>query len=195
MNDTEVFVRYFNGKNSVETTFEKGKFRMSKYFPAPMRDAFKKALGSKGYIRGSDYILCPVYSSKDIQMGVTGSVEEGESTLNGLSRELGEEIGIVPKDKDSPWLLGKYNWSKDRDFNVFEVYIKHCIPVAEHQHGAVLSKADDNRNKKVGAFVYGSKKDILDFLGSEKIYVYKSNDDIVGVACIKANTILGLLAE
>lgn len=191
MSDVEVFVRYFNSTNVVETTF--AEYKISKYFPSPMKDGFRKALGSKGYIRGSDYILCPVYSSKDIQLGVTGSVEEGESILNGLCRELGEEIGIVPKDKDSPWLLGKYNWSKDRDFTVYEVYIKHCIPVAEHQHGAVLSKTQDNRNKKVGAFVYGTKKDILTFLNSEKIYVYKSNDDIVGVACVRANAVLDFL--
>jgi hypothetical protein len=192
MSDVGVAIRLFNGKTVIETSLG-DKYKVSKYFPAPMKDALRKALSSKGYIRGSDYIICPVYSSKDIQFGVTGSVEEQETSVNGLARELGEEIGIVPKDNYSPWLLGKYNWSKNREFTIYEVYIKHCMPVAEHQNGAVLSKTKDDRSKKVGGFVYGTKKDVLDFLESEKIFVYKSGDDIVGIAAIKANDMLNFV--
>lgn len=165
----------------------------SKYFPRSMVDGLKIALGKNGYIRHDDYIIGPLYRLGDFQIGMTGTVEEKETFHNAISRELGEEIGLVPKANNSLNVLKVSRYEKQTKkitFTVYDIYIKHCNPVTEYQDNAILSKNKDC-NDKVGCFIYGNKKDILDFLNS-KIYRYKSEDDIIGLVAIQADHIFQL---
>ena len=182
---SQVYVRKFSERNVHETDTESYPF--SKYFPQPIKSAFLKSCN--GYMRKTDYVLGPIYSELDFQVGVTGSVEHGEPYKLAIARELGEEIGLIPSHERDLELISSYR-HKGRTTNVYELYIKHSQPVLEHQHLAKLSKTRDNRKKKVGCFVYGTKKDILDFLGSDSIYIYDSTYDIIGVAAVKVSDVL-----
>jgi len=171
-------------------------YNLSRYFPFPMKNSLKK-LYEKGYIRHTDYLLCPIYSTGDFQIGVTGSVEKGEEPHISVCRELGEEIGVVPKER--PWIINEYLWRRQNKqlikFYTYQMYIKDCVPVLEHQHQAILSKNVDRNDMKVGCYVYGDRKNVLAFLNSERIYVYRSMDGIIGVCAIKLKEILPLILE
>lgn len=185
---TTIYIRKFHSKKNEES--DTTKHPISSYFPKIMVAAFRNGFGKNGYIRNEDYIIGPVYRSGDFQIGFTGTVEEKEGFYNAISREMGEEIGLVPKDTKSVSILKNSTYNKEGKkitFTVYDAYIKHCIPVLDHQNNASLSKQKDSRNK-VGCFIYGSKKDILHFFNS-KIYRYKSTDDIIGLAAIKADDI------
>jgi hypothetical protein len=189
-----LYVREFNSNKMIET--DTVAYTPSRYFPFPMKDGLSRALGDKGYIRPTDYILGPIYDGKEFQIGVTGSVEINEEPIHAVARELGEEIGIVPKYSNGTVLIKNYSWRRqnkvDVQFHIYEAYIKNCIPVLEHLHQAVLSKNSDRSDAKVGCFVYGDKKSVIDFLGSEKIYVYNSADGIIGIAAIKAKDVMNV---
>ena len=70
--------------------------------------------------------------------------------------------------------------------------MNNMTPVLDHQHGAVISKENDDRSQKVGCFVYGSKNVVQNFLKSN-IYVYDSPDTIIGVAAIKVSDIISIV--
>lgn len=176
-----VYVRNFKSSHVKESNTFK-----NIYFPEPMQKAFRKSF-SQGYIKLNDYILGPVYKNGMIQLGVTGTVEHGETHSHAIARELGEEIGLVPQGLESLRKIGTFN----EKYVVYDLYhSQETYPVLDHQHQANLSTGEDDRNKKVGCFVYGSKKNILKFLSTEKIYVYKSPDNIIGIVAIKVKDIL-----
>jgi hypothetical protein len=186
-----IYTREFNSDKVIKATTNV--YPLSKYFPYPMKDGLFKSLGNKGYIRLTDYILGPIYDTKEFQIGVTGSVEINEEPIHAIARELGEEIGIVPKNSKSTRLIKEYTWKRlnkcDVQFHIYDAYIKDCIPVLEHQNQALLSKDKDRKDSKVGCFIFGNKKAVLDFLGSKKIYYYKSGDGIIGVGAIRVKDI------
>jgi len=178
---TTIYVRKFDAPAHVKT--DTSEYRVSRYFPRSMVEGLKKALQGS-FIREDDYIIGPIYSAGDFQIGMTGKMEEKETAHQAVQREMGEEIGLVPKSKSG--LTGLISWKSKEGvtFNVFNIYIKDCTPVLEEQNH---SQGPDSKNK-VGCYVYGSKQDVLKFLDSH-IYRYKSGDDIVGLAAIKADDI------
>lgn len=185
---TVIYIRMFNLE--VHQKSDTGEHKPSKYFPKSMVNALKIGLGNKGYIRQDDYIIGPVYSSGEFQIGMTGTIEKNESPYHAICREMGEEIGLVPKHDKTLTEIKSFKYQKNDQkitFTVYDAYIKHCVPVLDHQNNAVLSQNPDSTDK-VGCFIYGAKKDILSFLDSH-IYRYKSSDDIVGLAAIKAEDI------
>jgi hypothetical protein len=188
---TSIYVRKFdqNGYEKSDTI----KYPVSRYFPKSMLVSLKIGLGKNGPIRTDDYIIGPLYKSGEFQIGMTGTVEEKESSHHAAARELGEEIGLVPKNDFAlkPIRTNSYDkGGKKIIFTVYDAYIKKCMPVLAHQNNADLSKGNDCSNK-VGCYVYGLKRDILDFLNGQ-IYRYKSEDDIVGLVAIKAEDIFKL---
>ena len=190
-------LRRFRGK----TSYENNSQRVSIFFPPPMKKAFLKGIGNMGKIRPSDYIIGPLYKSRkgrpgDLQIGVTGGIALQEPAWKAISRELGEEVGLVPRSKQDLYELhkGKYT-SKNRrkEMQVYDLYISQAYPVLDHQHGAKITQKRDHPSLKVGCFLYGSRKDVLDFLKQSSIYIYYSTDGIVGVGAFKASDILRLI--
>lgn len=164
--------------------------------PPPMKNALRKALSKSGYIRDSDYILGPLYERGDLQIGVTGGVAMQEPTWIAASRELGEEIGLVPRSKENLHKLHKGIYPSRRgykDMRVYDLFMSDCLPVLDHQHGAKVTTRQDDKNLKVGVYVYGTRQQIYKYLCTSAIYVYHSSDDIVGVGAIRAKDALKLL--
>jgi hypothetical protein len=185
---TSIYVRKF-GHNNYEKS-DTNIYTVSKYFPKTMITSLKIGLSNKGYIRQDDYIIGPLYKGGEFQIGMTGTIEEKESPYNAAAREMGEEIGLIPKDNNSLKIIRSDSYNKNNKkitFTVYDAYIKKCIPVLEFQNEADLSKTKDSIDK-VGCYIYGSKRDILEFLGGP-IYRYKSPDEIVGLVAIKAEDI------
>lgn len=185
--DTVVYYRKFDTKKVIKTTLiECNSFKS--FFPTPMRVSLDRALSIKGKISENDWILCPLYDEQNFQIGVTGFVELKEQIKNGAARELGEEIGLIPEKNEYLHLIQENIWyKKDKnhvDFPVFDIYIKNCIPVPEHLDGKKIGQYGDDKNRKVGCYVYGEQIELLKFLESEKIFRYSSGDKIIGVAMV-----------
>jgi hypothetical protein len=177
-----IYVKKFNKKIYKCTSFE---HPFSSYFPKPMLSAFNNEFDYN--IRSSDYILGPLYKSGDFQVGVTGHVKRNEDNNQAIARELGEEIGIVPKNYSKLFKIGTYLYKKS-NMPVYSLYIKDSINVLDSQQGANLSKENDTK-KKVGCFVYGRKADILKIL-QEDVYRYNTDDDIIGIVAVMAKDVL-----
>ena len=165
-----------------------------------MQKAFLKGIGP-GKIRESDYILGPLYKTKkgrpkDLQIGVTGGIAVQEPNWVAASRELGEEIGLVPKSKSDLYKLHKGTYKTRwgyKEMQVYDLYIRDTAPVRDHQHGVKVTSREDHPSLKVGCLVYGSRKQVFDFLSRENIYIYYSEDTIMGLGAIKASDILKLI--
>lgn len=186
-----IYVRKFALNNYEKSSTNQ--YSPSRYFPEPMSTGLKIALSNKGYIREEDYIIGPLYNRNEFQIGMSGTVEKKESFYNAIAREMGEEIGIIPKNNTALNLIKEFDFerkNKQIKFNVYDGYIKDCIPVLEHQHDANVSKESDSFDK-VGCYIYGMKKDILTFL-SGPIYHYKTTDNIIGLVAVRAGDIFQL---
>lgn len=187
----DIYVKKFtqNGDPSKSNT---NRHPFSTWFPPPMKRAFQKEYGYNIY--ESDYILGPLYTGGDFQVGVTGTVEHGEKYDVATARELGEEIGFVPNSTKKHYdpleqlFLVEQSKYNNKNMLVYRLYINDSRPISSFEHGANLSKAKDDRKKKAGCFLYGSKKDILTAM-SKPIYKYKSPDEIVGIVAVKASDV------
>ena len=189
-----LLIRTFIAENIVESTTQL--YPCSRYFPFPMKHALFRLSGPFGCIRSSDYILCPLYDDNKFQIGVTGTVEEKETFDHAIVRELGEEIGIVPMNLHK---LKIYNWQRqdkpDTEFHVYYTNLERCIAVDSSKHGEVIRENDDRIDQKVGCFIYGSLNEVKSFLGQEKINIYGSTDQIIGIVAIKMSDLRCYLQE
>lgn len=165
----------------------KNKYKWSTYFPMPM----KIALYNKS-IKNHHYIICPLYTNGDIQAGVTGGVGKHEQYKDGILRELGEEIGLVPYNKYNIKFIvnrkiGKF---KNKKMSTYISNIVNLHPVEKHFNNIkLLDDEDDSRYRKVGCLVYGTKKRILNFLENDNIYRYFSHDNIIGIVAVNVKII------
>jgi hypothetical protein len=183
---TNIYVREFlsGGYVSVQCN---SNYRLSKYLPHPMKNALKRCALYDKNIPLDNYIIGPFYRDRDLQIGVTGTTENKEEEIATLERELGEEVGIVPKTVQH---IRTYDWAKQGSFSVYKVHISDCLPVLDSQHGICYGKGDDDKTRKIGCFVYGTKEEILNFLNLPRIYIYKSNDDIIGIGAVRVGDVI-----
>lgn len=173
-----MYIRKFSQQSCVQ--IEPGEYKKSTYLPMPM----KKCLQYLAEAIPDTYILCPWYENgQDYQIGLTGTVKKGEGYTDAVMREIGEEIGLIPlvvsKFRSYPWggPLG--------NFAVYTAKISDCSKVPPEKHDTIVSEGKDQREKKVGCFVYGSLIHVLDFLNSSEIYRYYSPDGIGGIVGVK----------
>jgi hypothetical protein len=180
-----IFVREFSESKFYQSNTNI--FTPSKYLPFPMKETLFKSKK----IKDDHYILCPLYSKgknlkSDFQIGVTGTVEKDEEFIQTIKRECGEEIGLVCINVKE---IKKYKWKrtyKDTvDFVMYETNIKDCETICESDSKISMNRDEDLIDKKVGCYIYGELKDILNFLNTEKIYRYKNEDDICGIVAIQ----------
>jgi len=176
------YYRVFNTNNTY--ILPTNKYKWSGYFPEPM----KKALYNKS-VKNNHYIICPLYTNGDIQAGVTGGVGVYEKYKDGIIRELGEEIGLVPYNKYNI----KFIVNQKIGHKKMSTYISNIVdlhPVEKQWHNVkLLDDEDDSRYKKVGCLVYGTKKRALKFLNTDNIYRYFSHDNIIGIVAVNVKTI------
>ena len=181
-----IYLRRFDKKGVEKKTTNE--IKISTYFPTPMKESFKKIFNNN-LIDHNSYIICPLYTSGDVQFGITGTAKRYESQSLAIARECGEEVGIVPDKLDLLKPLKKFK-KENIIFNTFYLNISDTTNVLDHQQ-VIINKNKDTRNK-VGCILYGTKYLTLKFLES-KIYRYKSEDDISGVCAIKFMDIINTL--
>lgn len=185
---SKIYIRKFS-----ESKARKGKvgdYRISGNFPEYMGLGLLEAIKDTGNIRVSDYIIGPLYQRGAFQIGMTGTVEIGETRLEGMTRELGEELGLLPEyESDLDLILEHQEYSKK--CTVYDLFINHAKYVPITDNGKKMSKNPDNKNMKVGCYVYGKKDKVLSFLNQESINIYKSDDEIIGIVAISVKSVLG----
>jgi hypothetical protein len=154
----------------------------SNHFPKPM----KKALED---VPKTSYILCPVYEDGEYQIGITGTVGKRENIIDGLARELGEEIGLTLKHKNSAKHITSKN-VRGKRYDIYTSHIDDLTPVKNNKHDFVFTRqGKDNRNKKVGCIVYGEEYKFREFLSMSVINRYGSDDVIIGLVAIPVKSI------
>jgi len=182
------YVRRFSDREMKKENTE-----VSKWFPGPMRNALIYGVNDRyGFIRDSDYVIGPLYTDGDLQIGVTGGVEVAENIKIAAAREMGEEIGLVPSHLDELQTSGRGVYG-NKNMQTYNIYYRHCRPVLDSQNGISMSSGRDSKTQKVGVIVYGSKEQIVSFLDSDAIYIYQSADDLQGVGAFKIKNILKLM--
>lgn len=178
-----VWVRYFTEIQSEYTTND---IHDSTYFP----DTMKQVIFDQR-IEPEHYILCPLYPPStdhphgDFQIGVTGKLEqrvgsrEPEGNLEGIDRELKEEIGVQA-----------YSYSDIRPSVInlrgrWSAYILNIEDAEPTSGGQIPIRTPRGPRKRVGCIVYGSMLSIREYMNSD-IRPYTDDDGIVGVVAITA---------
>lgn len=131
------------------------------------------------------YILCPIYEepSFEFQVGMTGTCKIGETDIQALVREMGEELALLPRKglivdaKRSPYY--------ESTIFVAKIPIDDCVSAEK----ITVSSAEDEF-RKIGCFVHGSKVQLLSFLNSEKFVRLSSTDAVIGLAIVKVEFLL-----
>jgi hypothetical protein len=183
---SSIFIRKFDEKDMEEN--DSKNYPISTYFPLEMNVSLFMCVLKHSLIKKDDYLLCPLYEAGDFQIGVTGSCQGTETSNEGLKREVGEELGVIPAGK----IYKIREFVNDtKTYSTYACDIKNCNFILNKNLDK--SKGKDNKNKKIGCFIFGNKTDILDFLSRGEIFPYKSEDNIIGVVAIKvSDSILAL---
>jgi hypothetical protein len=172
----------------------------SSYIPQPMRDAID--IEKKNHLIETDYIICPLYKSGDIQIGVTGSLKLNEIKFSanhnqaesiGIYRELSEEIGIHPKNSEKINKIYE-DTCKGKKYVIFSLYLGNSEIVDKIYNNYVADVSADDKQKKIGCIVYGSEEIVKDVF-SKPFYRLKDKDDIVGVVAVPVELIFSRLQK
>lgn len=186
-----MLVRLFNEQSYKKINpFSNKIYRVSDYLPQGMKKVLQDKWKNDEFYE-DDYIIGPLYTRNDYQVGVTGGVKRHEMYKMAVTRELGEEIGLVPISFSYLHKEGVVQ-SGNKTTIVYTLKFENCTNILDHQHNLELSKESDDRQKKVGCFVYGSKQDVSNFFSKKHIYTYKSNDNIKGIVAIAVEDIVQL---
>ena len=122
------------------------------------------------------YIICPTYWIKDnndipdFQIQVSGKVCNEETYEEAVSRELGEELGIVPK---------RLSFVQQTTDDLYMINYSYCENVKSKNN---IRKR--NEYEKVNCFVYINRKDIGTYLRTKIIRLYDRNEVNLRFACI-----------
>ena len=172
----EIYVRELDEEKVYSTT----NWLLSTYFPYYVKIGFNVFIKTFPHNVKNYYLLGIQYDEGDVQIEVTGTLERNESPIKGMGRELAEEVGLLPEKL-------RFVSKVEKGFHnqiMYSVNILDTKTVSKSQHWKNHSKNYDIRSKKVGCFVYGTKKDMLAFLSKPDIYRYYSKDKIKSICCI-----------
>lgn len=184
-----MLVRLFNEhKYKKVDPFDTKVYRVSKYLPQGMKKTLQEKWKNDELFE-DDYIIGPLYNNNEYQIGVTGGVKYKEMLNKAITRELGEEIGLVPI---SLRYLSKEKVTHDTNKTLvtYTLKYKNSTVILDHQHNLEINRSRDDRQKQVGCMVYGSLEEVQEFLSKDRIYVYKSDDNIKGIVAITVQDIV-----
>lgn len=145
------------------------------------------------------YLICVHYRRGDVQLAVTGSVENSEGFLTATTRELSEEIGIVLSTKLSNHLsVNNYKSGKIKGVTYNSICdINNTVKF--HSDLLFVSPSTPCENKlsnKIQCFVVGSRDDILNYFcpdSSPVNLVRRHNSDtnqIIGLCMIPVHDVV-----
>lgn len=139
------------------------------------------------------YILCPVYEEAgfEFQVGMTGTCKIGETEIQALIREMGEELALLPRKGlivDAKRSSYYESIHAARTIFVAKIPIDDCVSAEK----IIVSSAEDDIHlpRKIGCFVHGSKVQLLSFLNSEKFVRLSNTDAVIGLAIVKVEFLL-----
>lgn len=162
------------------------RLKVTTYLPEPLIEALFHE-----DISNNDYVLCPHYTDGCTQIGITGTGADNESDRTSMIREMGEEIGLKPEHAYDLKRITRKEYFTPKGKILISVYIAdmdHLVPLECEEHSLDVANGKDNRTRKVGCIVYGSKAEILDgYLMSEYIHRYYSEDNISGVLAMRVS--------
>jgi len=200
-NNSIVYFRFFNDiKPDINLGFRKvnylkncysllsnGIYRMRLWSTYRLQNSIIKTIKENvTYIKDDDYILCPIYGLEktfsDFQFGATETRKEDETSLDCLKRCLGEELGLrIDNDVEIENMILDSTGTEIYCFNILNPNITKIAERIEENNIGI----DDKSLPKVATIVYGSEKNILKFLDTEKILRDENDDNIVGIAAVK----------
>lgn len=144
------------------------------------------------YIDDVDYILCPIYSTRDgstisdVQFAVTETFKQHETEIESFKRAMGEECGLRHSLFEPPrWLS---DFQVRRGLNVYPalVNIDETHPVLRPKG---KGRGRDDSSRKTCLIVRGTEDEMKDFLNTPRILLDKSDDIIIGLAAIRFSDI------
>lgn len=174
-------IRRFSGKRPQI----RKRIKWSTYLPPPIMQVL---LDDKRIV-DDDYIICPIYLDGAIQMGITGTVGScNESYAKAATRELGEEVGLVPSFEGCLHLVRRQQFQGESGPKRMAVYIGnlkdfHPVPFTRHQEQG--TQGQDNITKKVGCLIISDRAEAKKYLSRKNIHILHSEDEIVGIAAVK----------
>ena len=173
--------KYLNNKNNNKNNniYYLEKFTFSRYL-------WKNTLKHICSLPNDNYVLGPIYTDNELQIGISGSVKYTERNLDGLIRELGEEIGICPIDiKYVNFINTQQN--KNKTMNIYSISIKDTKPSINNNYSKFYSY--DNKNNKVNGIIHGDIKDVFSIFDKIERNNPDNDEDIIGICAIPVSLI------
>ena len=151
-----------------------------------MREACAQLAGEP--TQALQYVVCPLYRSRgklrDAQMVVTGKSKEGEGQTAAATRELREEIGLVPRASALRAVMD------DGRTTTFLCAVGRTTPYTGR--GGKQGEAADSAKKRVQVLVHGTRDEVATALCSVEHRAVSS--DLRGIAALRAVSLVDVLA-
>jgi hypothetical protein len=152
---------------------------------------FENILKTENFkISDDNYILCPVYVDRktgkyDFQIGISGSVKYSnvgkENLFQAITREVGEEVGLVVSELYTPKDI-----MRQRNY-VFK--LEYLKDVPKTYSNLLINPNPDIPKEKVYCIIHDSEINIDMYLSQNNIYRYKNTDDIVAVGKLNVSEV------
>lgn len=137
-------------------------------------------------LSNENYILGPIYSNNELQIAMSGSVQYTEHNLDGLIREMGEELGVIPQDiKDVDFINTQQN--KNQYMSLYSIPMKNTKPFDENKIGETFGY--DNKQNKVNGIIYGDINEVLSIFDKINGNKPDKGEDIIGICAIPVSLI------
>jgi hypothetical protein len=131
-------------------------------------------------IPDDDYIIGVQYNEDDIQVGITGTGRYNEGWKNTLSRELFEEIKLIPNIKKIE-NVKRYENKRKQNWSCCKIHIQNTSTKNVYSWS---QENNDNWRQKIGVLVYGGYQDIIEKLSFKNSL---SSDNITHIVMLKCS--------